>query len=146
MDHSKIDPSQGWLQENLASWSQLPGRPQQEPGKPTGSHCNDPLKTRDIANTAQRTPAVKTASLRMSVTVGLTIRVGIFGFIVYYLFGVCVHAMTYVGEGSEGNLWGLVSLLCVLWVQTQLLRLGSKDLYPLSHHTGSNSISETEFM
>lgn len=39
----------------------------------------------------------------MQVTVGLTVGVGIFGFIVYYLFGVCVHDMTHVGEGSEGN-------------------------------------------
>lgn len=50
------------------------------------------------------------------VTVALPIRVGILGFITYYLFRVYVHAMT-CGE-VRGQLVGLGSLLlCVFGIQ-----------------------------
>lgn len=84
-----------------------------------------------------------TASLQMQVTVGLTVRVGIFGFIVCYLFGVCVHAMTHVGEQSEGNLWGLG---LPFGIRLRSSSLTVKHLYALSHHTGPSSILETVFM
>lgn len=33
-----------------------------------------------------------------------------------------------------------------LWVQTQIIRFGSKCLYLLSHHTGPNFIFEAELI
>lgn len=105
------EPSKGRAQENLASWTKIPGCPQQGPRKQTGSlkpmPWQRPSQKKGHSKLGSGNTVLGTASLQMQVTVGLTVRVGIFGFIVCYLFGVCVHAMTHVGEQSEGNLWGL---------------------------------------